>query len=49
MDQRINYFNRAIVKDIEAGKFMSQAEMIAWLETFESSAEALKQDCRGLV
>lgn len=49
MEERINYFNRAIVKDIEAGKFMSQAEMIAWLETFESSAEALKQDCRGLV
>lgn len=49
MEERISYFNRAIVKDIEAGKFMSQAEMILWLETFEASAEALKRDCRGLV
>ena len=49
MEERITYFNRAITKDIEAGKFMSQAEMTAWLENFETNAEALKQGCRGLV
>ncbi len=49
MEQRITYFNRAITKDIEAGKFMSQATLMTWLEDFEANAQALQQDCRGLV
>lgn len=49
MEERITYFNRAITKDIVAGKFMSQAELLTWLETFESSAKTLKQNCRSLM
>lgn len=47
--QRIAYFDNVITKEIEAGSFMNQAEMLQWLEKFESNAEALKHDCRALL
>ena len=47
--QRIAYFDDAITKQIEAGRFMNQTEMLQWLEQFEANAKGLKQDCRGLL
>ena len=48
-EELIAYFDNAVTKDITAGRFMNQAEMIAWLERLEASANTLKQDCRGLL
>ena len=48
-EELITFFDNALTKEIEAGRFMNQAEMIAWLEKLEASANTLKQDCRGLL
>ncbi|MEM9029056.1 MAG: hypothetical protein AAGC70_11870 [Pseudomonadota bacterium] len=46
---RLAYLNKAIAEDIEAGKFMNQAEMLAWLERLEIETKALKQGCRSIM
>lgn len=43
------YFDRVIVDDLPAGAFMSQAEMLDWLETLDREAAALTADCRSLL
>lgn len=40
------FLDRAIDKDIAEGAFMSQAEMLDWMRTFEQQAEGLAADCR---
>lgn len=47
--ERGAFFERAIVEDVPAGAFMSQAEMLHWLEAFDREAAALKADCRSLL
>ena len=47
--ERIAYFDDVITKQVEAGRFMNQSEMLSWLEQFETNAKALKQDCRSLL
>ena len=44
----IKYFDDIVTKEIPAGKFMNQAELVAWLERLESKAEALTRVCRNL-
>lgn len=46
---RAEFFNTAIAEAIEAGQFMNRDEMLAWLERFETEADALAEDCRGLM
>lgn len=44
----IKYFDDAITKEIPAGQFMNQAELINWLENMEGKAEELTRVCRNL-
>jgi hypothetical protein len=48
-EERLAFFDRVITREIEEGRFMQQAEMIAWLERLEAEARQLVGDCRGLV
>lgn len=43
------YFDRVITQEIEEGRFMEQAELIAWLEKLEDEARKLTEDCRSLL
>lgn len=46
---RLAFFDRVVTKEIEEGRFMSQAEMIAWLERLEDEARRLMADCRSFL
>jgi hypothetical protein len=48
-EEPVAYFDRVITKEIEEGRFMSQVEMLAWLERLEAQAQSLLKDCRGLL
>jgi hypothetical protein len=41
--------DKAITKDIEDGKPMSQAEVLLWLEQLDAKAQKLMQHCRSLM
>jgi len=45
----VAFFDRVITKEIPDGKFMSQAEMLVWLERLEAQSQGLLKDCRGLL
>jgi hypothetical protein len=45
----VAYFDHVITKEIGDGKFMSQAELLVWLERLDTQAESLLKDCRGLL
>lgn len=49
VEERVGYFETVIAEEIEAGKYMSQAEMIAWLQKMDDEATALKEECRALL
>ncbi|HKJ60986.1 MAG TPA: hypothetical protein VKA94_03190 [Hyphomicrobiales bacterium] len=48
-DDLVAYFDTIIKSEIEEGRFMTQAEMLAWLETLEANAEQVMKGCRGLL
>lgn len=49
VETRVGYFDGVIAKEIEAGEYMSQAEMLAWLERMDAEAAGLKDECRALL
>jgi hypothetical protein len=48
-EEVVTYFDHAITKEIPEGSYMSQAEMIAWLEKLDAQSQALLKDCRGML
>jgi hypothetical protein len=48
-EEVVRYFDHAITKEIPEGRYMSQAEMLAWLEGLEAQSQSLLKDCRGLL
>jgi hypothetical protein len=48
-EEVVAYFDHAITKDIPEGRYMSQAEMIMWLEKLDAQSQTLLKDCRGLL
>ncbi|MEO1292946.1 MAG: hypothetical protein AAFV62_08975 [Pseudomonadota bacterium] len=46
---RGDVFDALIVRDIEAGTFMNQAELLTLLERIDAEAEGLAKDCRNLL
>ncbi len=48
-EERVAFFDYVIIKEIEEGRFMSQKEMIGWLENMEASSRELLKDCRSLL
>lgn len=48
-EEVVAYFDHAITRDIPEGRYMSQAEMIAWLEKLDGQSQTLLKDCRGLL
>lgn len=48
-EEVVTYFDHAITKDIPEGRYMTQAEMLAWLEKLEAQSQSLLKDCRGLL
>ena len=44
---RIAYFDAALGGDIVEGAFMSQSEILAWLERLEKEVDGLTSDCRS--
>lgn len=49
--ERAEVFDQAIARDFydQALGSMAQGELVAWLERFDREAEALAEECRGLV
>ena len=45
-EELVRYFDRAITKDIPEGAYMTQAEMLLWLEKLDAQAQAMLQNCR---
>ena len=48
-EEKVAFFDHVITKEIEEGRFMSQKEMIAWLENLEAKSHELLRDCRSLL
>ena len=48
-DDQIGFFDRVITTEIEQGRFMSQSELVTWLERLEAKSEELTKICRGLL
>ncbi len=46
---QVRFFDQVITKEIPAGRFMSQSQMVTWLEQLETKSEELAQGCRNLV
>ncbi|MBI1385770.1 MAG: hypothetical protein GC150_12745 [Rhizobiales bacterium] len=47
--EAVEDLDRAITVDIAEGRYMDQAEMLAWLEGLEANADRLTATCRGWV
>ncbi|MGI9425205.1 MAG: hypothetical protein ACR2PA_18570 [Hyphomicrobiaceae bacterium] len=47
--KRLAFFDRLITREIEEGRFMSQADLISWLEQLETKTTELMQDCRSFL
>ena len=45
--ERLSYFEGALGGDIEEGAFMSQGQMLNWLERLDAEVAALTADCRS--
>ncbi len=45
----IKYFDKIITREIEEGKFMSQVELIKWLENLDNQSQKLFKVCRNLI
>ncbi len=45
----VAFFDRALTREIPAGNFMNRAQMLNWLEQFETQSQELTKDCRGLL
>jgi len=48
-EDQVAFFDRIITSEIEEGRFMTQAEMIAWLEQLEVKAGELMKGCQALL
>lgn len=47
-EDRLAYFDNVITREISEGTFMTQSEMLIWLERLESETDKLVKSCRGL-
>ena len=45
----LDFINTSINKDIPEGRYMSQKEMLTWLEELEKNSNNLKKTCRNLL
>jgi hypothetical protein len=48
-EEPVAYFDRVITKEIGEGRYMTQAEMVAWLQKMDTNAQVMLKDCRGLL
>ena len=45
----VAFFDQVITKEIAEGRFMSQPELVTWLEQLEEKSHALTKGCRRLL
>ena len=46
---QVAFFNKVITEQIPAGRFMDQAQFLAWLAQMEAKSQELVKGCRGLL